>query len=114
MARSCAYEAQLDETARLVAEAVGVDDWAVVYQSRSGSPQVPWLGPDVSDHLAEVAARGIRNVVAAPTGFISDHIEVLYDLDVEARAAADALGLALRACQDALARIPPSSRGSPT
>jgi len=94
MARSCAYEAQLEETARLVAEAVGVDDWAVVYQSRSGSPQVPWLGPDVSDHLAEVAARGIRNVVAAPTGFVSDHIEVLYDLDVEARAAADALGLA--------------------
>ena len=95
MARCCAYEAQLNETARLVAEEVGVEDWAVVYQSRSGSPEVPWLGPDVSEHLAEVAARGIRNVVAAPTGFISDHIEVLYDLDIEARAAADSLGLAL-------------------
>ncbi len=100
MARSSAYEAQLNETARLVAEAVGVDDWAVVYQSRSGSPEVPWLGPDISEHLAEVAARGIRNVVAAPTGFISDHIEVLYDLDIEARARRRLARARARACQD--------------
>lgn len=95
MARSCAYEAQLRETARLVAEDAGIDDWAVVYQSRSGPPSVPWLGPDVSDHLADVAGRGLRNVVLAPIGFISDHLEVLYDLDVEARETAERLGLTL-------------------
>ena len=95
MARSCAYEAQLRETARLVADAVGIDDWTVVYQSRSGPPTIPWLGPDVPDHLSEVAARGVRNVVLAPIGFISDHIEVRYDLDVEACETAAGLGLAL-------------------
>ncbi len=94
MAKSCAYEAQLRETARLVAEAVGVDDWEVVYQSRSGSPQVPWLGPDISEHLQSVAARGVGSVVVAPIGFISDHLEVLFDLDVEAKEKAAELGLA--------------------
>jgi protoporphyrin/coproporphyrin ferrochelatase len=93
MAKNCAYEAQLRESSRLVAEAVGVDDWAVVYQSRSGPPHVPWLEPDVCDHLDAVAARGIRNVVVSPIGFVSDHLEVLYDLDVEARERADELGL---------------------
>jgi ferrochelatase len=93
MARNCAYEAQLREASRLVAEAVGLEDWAVVYQSRSGPPQVPWLEPDVSDHLEDVAARGIRNVVLSPIGFVSDHLEVLYDLDVEAREKAGELGL---------------------
>jgi ferrochelatase len=95
MAKSCAYEAQLGEAARLVAEGVGVSDWAVVYQSRSGPPQVPWLGPDVSDHLRQVAERGVRNVVISPLGFVSDHLEVLYDLDVEARETADSLGLSM-------------------
>jgi ferrochelatase len=95
MARNCAYEAQLHETARLVAHAVGVEDWAVVYQSRSGPPHVPWLGPDVSDHLEELAARGVTDVVLAPIGFISDHMEVLYDLDVEARETAERLGLTI-------------------
>lgn len=93
MARNCAYEAQLRESSRLVADAVGVDDWAVVYQSRSGPPQVPWLEPDVCDHLDAVAARGTRNVVISPIGFVSDHLEVLYDLDVEAREQADRLEL---------------------
>jgi ferrochelatase len=93
MARSCAYEAQLRETARLVAEAVGVADFAVAYQSRSGPPHVPWLEPDVNDHLEEVAARGVHAVVLSPIGFVSDHLEVLYDLDVEARATAERLGL---------------------
>jgi ferrochelatase len=95
MARNCAYEAQLHETARLVAEAVGVEDWAVVYQSRSGPPQVPWLEPDISDHLEQVAARGVENVVVSPIGFVSDHLEVLYDLDVEASERAASLGLSL-------------------
>jgi ferrochelatase len=95
MAKNCAYEAQLRESSRLVAEAVGVDDWAVVYQSRSGPPHVPWLEPDVCDHLEAVAAREIRNVVVSPIGFVSDHLEVLYDLDVEARERADELGLTM-------------------
>ncbi len=95
MAKNCAYEAQLREASRLVAETVGVDDWSVVYQSRSGSPQVPWLEPDVSDHLEDAAARGIRNVVISPIGFVSDHLEVLYDLDVEAREKAAELGLTM-------------------
>ena len=95
MARNCAYEAQLRETARLVAEAVGVEHWQVVYQSRSGPPQVPWLEPDVSDHLAALHAAGAPGVVLSPVGFVSDHLEVLYDLDVEARESAEQLGLPL-------------------
>jgi ferrochelatase len=95
MAKNCAYEAQLRETARLVAEAAGVSEYTIVYQSRSGSPQVPWLEPDVCDHLRELAGRGVRAVVLAPLGFVSDHLEVLYDLDHEAREVADELGLVL-------------------
>jgi ferrochelatase len=90
MARNCAYEAQLCETARLVAEAVGVDRWEVVYQSRSGPPHVPWLEPDVCDHLERLEAPG---VVVSPIGFVSDHLEVRYDLDVEARDTAERVGL---------------------
>ncbi|MGH3002572.1 MAG: ferrochelatase, partial [Gaiellaceae bacterium] len=95
MARCCAYEVQLREAARLVAEAVGVDDWAVVYQSRSGPPQVPWLEPDVNDHLRTLAERGVANVVVSPLGFVSDHLEVLFDLDVEAKETAAQLGLTM-------------------
>ena len=98
MAQNCAYEAQLAETARLVAEAVGIADWAVVYQSRSGSPQVPWLGPDICDHLRDARRRAASQaVVVSPVGFVSDHLEVLFDLDVEAQRAADELGLPSRA-----------------
>jgi ferrochelatase len=96
MAKNCAYEAQLIESARLVAAAAGVEDWAVAYQSRSGPPQVPWLEPDISDQLERVATRGIDRVVLSPVGFVSDHLEVLYDLDIEAKEKADALGLELR------------------
>jgi ferrochelatase len=95
MARGCRYEAQLAEAARLVAGGAAVADHALVYQSRSGSPQVPWLEPDVCDHLEALAGRGIEDVVLAPVGFVSDHVEVLYDLDVEARAVAERLGLGL-------------------
>ena len=70
-------------------------DWALVYQSRSGPPQVPWLEPDIVDHLARGAARGVTDVVISPIGFVSDHLEVLYDLDVEARDTAAELGLKL-------------------
>lgn len=93
MAQTCDYEQQLAETSRLVAEAAGFRDWDVVYQSRSGSPAVPWLGPDILDHLRQLQARGVRNVLVAPLGFLSDHLEVLYDLDTEARALAAELGM---------------------
>jgi ferrochelatase len=93
MARACRYEAQLLECCSLVATATGVGDTALAYQSRSGSPRTPWLGPDVLDHLRRVRKRGVEDVVVAPIGFVSDHMEVLYDLDVEARELAGELGL---------------------
>jgi ferrochelatase len=93
MARRSRYEAQLAEASRLVAERVGVLDQAVVYQSRSGSPRVPWLEPDVCEHVTGLASRGVRDVVVSPIGFVSDHMEVLFDLDVEAREAAAEAGI---------------------
>jgi ferrochelatase len=95
MAAVCRYEAQLRETSRLVAESVGIppDRWRLVYQSRSGRPTDPWLEPDICAHLAALSARGVRDVVVHPVGFLSDHMEVIYDLDEEARHKADALGL---------------------
>jgi ferrochelatase len=93
MARRSRYEAQFAEASRLVAERIGVVDHSVVYQSRSGSLQVPWLEPDVCRHVATLAARGVRDVVVSPIGFVSDHIEVLFDLDVEAREAAAEAGI---------------------
>jgi ferrochelatase len=95
MGKNCAYEAQLRESVRLIAEAAGVTDYEVVYQSRSGSPHVPWLEPDVLEHMRALAARGTRAVVLAPVGFVSDHLEVLYDLDHEARELAGELGLVM-------------------
>ncbi|MDQ2775927.1 MAG: ferrochelatase [Acidobacteriota bacterium] len=85
MAATSDYEKQLRETARLVADAVGLEHWNLVYQSRSGPPSQPWLGPDILDHLRALHRQGIHNVIAAPLGFLSDHVEVLYDLDSEAR-----------------------------
>jgi protoporphyrin/coproporphyrin ferrochelatase len=93
MAESSAYERQLRETSRLVAEAAGLSNWDLVYQSRSGPPAQPWLGPDILEHLRDLHRRGIRDVIVAPLGFISDHMEVLYDLDTEAQALARELGL---------------------
>jgi ferrochelatase len=95
MARTCDYERQLTESCRLVAQAVGVEParWKLVYQSRSGRPQDPWLEPDILNHLRDLKQRGVHHVVVHPIGFLSDHLEVLYDLDVEARQLADELGL---------------------
>ena len=98
MAESSDYERQLTETCRLIADELGLprDRWALVYQSRSGRPGDPWLEPDVCDHLAALHAAGARAAVVAPVGFVSDHMEVLFDLDEEAKAKADELGLAFR------------------
>ncbi len=89
-----AYQAQLAETARLVAAQLGWQrPWRLAYSSRSGPPSQPWLGPDINDLLAELAASGSRAVVVVPIGFVSDHMEVRFDLDVEAAATANRLGL---------------------
>ena len=93
MAETSAYRAQLSETARLVAEAVGMEDWDLVFQSRSGPPTQPWLEPDVLDHMRNLHERGINDLIIAPLGFISDHMEVLYDLDTEAHDLAQKLGM---------------------
>lgn len=87
------YVEQLEEACRLVAEAVGMASWRLVYQSRSGPPQVPWLDPDICDAIEETAAAGNSGVLLAPIGFISDHMEVQYDLDHEAKEKAEELGL---------------------
>jgi ferrochelatase len=89
-----AYPAELAEVARLIAERVGHQrPWRLAYSSRSGPPSQPWLEPDINDCLAELAAGGSAGVVAAPIGFVSDHMEVRFDLDVEAAATARRLGL---------------------
>jgi ferrochelatase len=89
------YIRQQRETARLVAEAVRGPGAAfdLVWQSRSGPPQVPWLEPDINDHLRALAASGTPAVVVCPTGFVSDHMEVVWDLDNEARQTAGELGM---------------------
>jgi protoporphyrin/coproporphyrin ferrochelatase len=95
MARNCKYQQQLEESCRWVAEDIGVtpDRWALVYQSRSGRPGDPWLEPDILEHLKGLRQRGTNSVVVHPVGFLSDHMEVLYDLDEEARLLCDEIGL---------------------
>ena len=87
------YHQQIVESARLVADAAGRNDWAVAFQSRSGRPEDPWLGPDVGDYLRDAKTRGITAAVIVPIGFICDHIEVLYDLDAEAARVCREVGL---------------------
>jgi ferrochelatase len=95
MAATSDYEAQLRATADLVAQAAGAGPgWRLVYQSRSGPPTQPWLGPDVGEAIASLPGT-TASVVVAPIGFVSDHMEVVYDLDTEARAAAEARGISL-------------------
>ncbi len=93
MAATSPYEAQLRETAGLVAASLGRARWSLVYQSRSGPPAQSWLEPDVVDHLRVLASAGVKDVVVSPIGFVSDHMEVLYDLDLEAKSRALELGL---------------------
>jgi ferrochelatase len=98
MAKESAYVSELRETASLVAAKLGVKDWRLAYTSRSGDPRSAWLEPDISKVIAADAARGVRDMVLIPIGFVADHVEVLYDLDVEAKAAADAAGVRLHRC----------------
>jgi protoporphyrin/coproporphyrin ferrochelatase len=95
VASTCRYEEQLVDTANAVAQQVGHEEWDLVWQSRSGPPAQPWLEPDILDHLRALAADGVQDVVVAPVGFLSDHMEVMYDLDVEAAGLARELGLNL-------------------
>lgn len=93
MAAGCAYEAQLREAARLVAADAGARDWELAYQSRSGPPTQPWLEPSVLDAIHKAKAEGRSGVVVAPIGFVTDHMEVMFDLDVQAKELAASLGL---------------------
>lgn len=95
MANGSPYVRELEISCRLTAAAVGRDDWTLAYQSRSGSPRDPWLEPDVNDVIRAHAARGTRALVLVPIGFVCDHVEVRYDLDVEARQIADGVGIQL-------------------
>ena len=91
MAVNCDYADQLAEVGAVISGALDIKNWQLVYQSRSGSPMQPWLGPDVSEHLRTLHRDGVKNVVVAPIGFVSDHMEVVYDLDVEAQKVANEL-----------------------
>jgi len=95
MAESSDYVAELEEAAELVAERAGLQRFERAYQSRSGPPTQPWLEPDVLDRLSALAEEGVRDVVVVPLGFICDHMEVVFDLDVQARAHAERLGINL-------------------
>jgi ferrochelatase len=90
------YGTQCLETAALVAARAGLPDdrWSWAYQSAGRTPE-PWAGPDLGEHLEELATRGVRDVVSVPVGFVSDHVEILFDVDVRARAVADRLGIRL-------------------
>jgi protoporphyrin/coproporphyrin ferrochelatase len=88
------YRDELLETARLVADRVGLDSWSFAFQSASQTGE-PWLGPDILEELGTLQARGVERVLVCPIGFVSDHLEILWDIDVEARDKAAELGLEL-------------------
>jgi ferrochelatase len=88
------YRDQLLETARLVADTAGLDDWSFSFQSESPTGE-PWLGPDILDHLTDLSGRGIDDVLVCPVGFVSDHLEIRWDIDTEAQERAGELGLRL-------------------
>jgi ferrochelatase len=102
MASNCDYAAQLSETSRLIAERGfpsleqnQAENSSLAYQSRSGSPAQPWLGPDICDHLKQLSEKGVSRVIIAPIGFVSDHMEIIYDLDIEAAALCKKLGITM-------------------
>jgi ferrochelatase len=94
MARTSDYETQLRDASDLVMQRVGAErPWQLVFQSRSGPSQMPWLEPDIVDHLEALRDRGVSDVIVVPIGFLSDHMEVVYDLDTEAARRAEEIGL---------------------
>jgi ferrochelatase len=95
MASKCDYVLQLREACRLVSDRVGRSEWELAFQSRSGPPSQPWLEPDICDHLRGLAGQDVSDVVVVPIGFLSEHMEVIYDLDVEAATLCDELGINL-------------------
>lgn len=95
MSQTSPYLLQLQRTCQAVAQKLRTQNWKLVFQSRSGPPTVPWLDPDISEHLETLAKQGFKSVIASPIGFISDHMEVIYDLDVEAKQKAEELGITL-------------------
>ncbi|PWT79846.1 MAG: ferrochelatase [Acidobacteria bacterium] len=101
MAQNCRYESQLNEASRLVARALNHPQWQLAFQSRSGPPNQSWLGPDIMDVLRTLRESSTEDVVLAPIGFVSEHMEVVYDLDVQAKQLSDELGLNLVRAQTA-------------
>jgi protoporphyrin/coproporphyrin ferrochelatase len=93
MAGCCRYVAQLEEICALVAAKAGINDWQLVFQSRSGPPAVAWLEPDILDHIRRLASRSVRELLIHPIGFLHDHMEVVYDLDHEAKALGREIGI---------------------
>ena len=89
-----AYRAQLDETSRLVAEAAGIKSWSFAFQS-AGEPRDTWLGPQIREQIVDIQRRGFKEILVSPVGFVSDHLEILYDLDIEAKQLAESVGVKL-------------------
>src|SRR5918999_334339 len=99
MAARSPYVSQIETTAKLIADKLHRSRWSIAYQSRSGKPTDPWLEPDINQVVHDLAAQGIKEVIAAAIGFVCDHVEVLYDLDIEAKNSAERAGVSLfRAC----------------
>lgn len=95
MAESSPYVQQLEETCRLISEDLDHDNWMLAYQSRSGSPREPWLEPDICDVIHELGSSGTDRIIVQPVGFLCDHVEVLFDIGIEAKEAADEAGIEL-------------------
>lgn len=95
MAESSPYVNQFETSSRLVAEHLGHKNWMTAYQSRSGAPSSPWLEPDICDVIDEIAKDGVKNIVVQAIGFLCDHVEVLFDIGIEAREAAEKNGINL-------------------
>lgn len=95
MAARSPYVEQLHTSARMIADKLGQQNWSLAFQSRSGRPSDPWLEPDIGDAIRKLADEGQKEVVIAPIGFVCDHVEVLYDLDIAAKKLADGLGVNL-------------------
>lgn len=93
MSEKCQYQSQLESTAAKCATALHFDNWKLVYQSRSGPPTQPWLEPDILDHIKSLHESGVKNLLIHPLGFVSDHMEIIYDLDTEARDLCKNLGI---------------------